>query len=79
MPVADELTSVGEALAVDPMTWVLGGGDDHAFVATFPSSGEVPTGWTTIGEVVPIRSDAEGACVRVDEKPYTTGGYDHFA
>ena len=79
MPVAAELSRVGDALAVDPMTWVLGGGDDHAFVATFPSSGDVPPGWTTIGEVVPIRSAAEGPCVRVDEKPYTTGGYDHFA
>ncbi|OMC33845.1 thiamine-phosphate kinase [Mycobacterium sp. GA-1841] len=34
----------------DPWEWVLGGGEDHALVATFP--GAVPTGWRVIGRVL---------------------------
>lgn len=43
--VADAAAEVG----ADPLQWVLGGGEDHALVATFP--GEPPPGWRTIGTV----------------------------
>src|SRR5215211_241646 len=39
------LQQVGSALGVDPMAWVLTGGEDHALVATFPSWVELPEGW----------------------------------
>ena len=32
------LQQVGSALGVDPMAWVLTGGEDHALVATFPAA-----------------------------------------
>ncbi|OBA97615.1 thiamine-phosphate kinase [Mycobacteriaceae bacterium 1482268.1] len=44
--VAEAATVVG----VDPWEWVLGGGEDHALVATFP--GAPPRGWRVIGTVI---------------------------
>ena len=46
----DRLASAGAALAVDPWNWILGGGEDHALVATFP--GSPPAGWRVIGRVL---------------------------
>jgi thiamine-monophosphate kinase len=45
------LQQVGAALGVDPLAWVLTGGEDHALVATFPSWVELPAGWAAIGTV----------------------------
>ncbi|TPG36848.1 thiamine-phosphate kinase [Mycolicibacterium hodleri] len=55
--VAGAATATGE----DPWAWVLGGGEDHALVATFP--GAVPDGWRTVGRVVegPARVLVDGA------------------
>jgi thiamine-monophosphate kinase len=47
---ADAVGAAAAALAVDPLAWVLGGGEDHALVATF--AGEPPAGWRPIGRVV---------------------------
>jgi thiamine-monophosphate kinase len=44
------LTAAGAALTMDPLLWVLGGGEDHALVATF--SGSPPAGWRAIGRVL---------------------------
>ena len=46
----DALTAAAAATAQDAWAWVLGGGEDHALVATFP--GPVPDGWRRIGVVV---------------------------
>ena len=44
--VADAAAAAG----ADPWAWVLGGGEDHALVATFP--GSPPDGWRVIGRVI---------------------------
>jgi thiamine-monophosphate kinase len=44
------VAAAAAATGADPWQWVLGGGEDHALVATFP--GAVPAGWRTIGTVV---------------------------
>ena len=44
------LQQVAAALGVDPLAWVLTGGEDHALVATFPPRVELPEGWTAIGD-----------------------------
>jgi thiamine-monophosphate kinase len=67
-----KLRDVASALNVDPMTWVLGGGDDYSLVATFPTFGAVPSGWTSIGLV------REGSGVRVDGLRWNDGGHQHF-
>jgi thiamine-monophosphate kinase len=56
------LQRVGAALDVDPMAWVLTGGEDHALLATFPASVELPAGWSRIGSVGEPR---EGSAVLV--------------
>ena len=55
--VADPAAVVG----ADAWAWVLGGGEDHALVATFPAS--PPAGWRTIGRVLdgPPRVLVDGA------------------
>jgi thiamine-monophosphate kinase len=70
--VPEPLHAVGAALGADPMQFILGGGDDHALLATFPPGG-VPDGWTVIGEV------AEGSGVTVDGEEYEgPAGWTHF-
>lgn len=70
---AEPLQAVGAALGVDPMRFVLGGGDDHALVATFPAGVPLPEGWTRIGSV------AEGEGVTVDGTAYEGfAGHAHF-
>jgi thiamine-monophosphate kinase len=71
------LSEVGSALGVDPLMWVLGGGEDHALVATFPTAADVPPDWRVIGDVQQTE-DADAGHVTVDGNPYATGGFDHF-
>jgi thiamine-monophosphate kinase len=67
-----KLREVGAALNVDPMVWVLTGGDDYALVATFPKRTDLPTPWRAIGVV------SEGAGVRVDGRRWPVGGHEHY-
>jgi thiamine-monophosphate kinase len=57
----DAVAGAAEAAGSDPWPWVLGGGEDHALVATF--SGEPPDGWRVIGRVLdgPPRVLVDGA------------------
>ena len=73
LAVPDRLVDVGAALGVDPMHWLLTGGEDHALAATFP--GDVPDGWRAIGTVAEGEPD-----VLVDGRRYDGGpsGWDHF-
>lgn len=74
LPVPEKLRDVGQALGLEPMSWVLTGGEDHALVATFPKDVGPPEGWTVIGRV------ARGAGVLVDGEQYQgQPGFDHFA
>lgn len=71
--VGEPLTSVGQALGVDPMTFVLTGGDDYALVATFSAATVVPKGWTAIGTV------SQGSGITVDGASYEESpGHEHF-
>ncbi len=64
--VPEPLVAVGAAIGADPLEFILGGGDDHALLATFSDSGSVPSGWTVIGAV----SAGEPGSVTVDGSPY---------
>jgi len=71
--VPEPLQAVAAATGTDPVALVLGGGDDHALLATFPASSAVPEGWTVIGQVSP------GDGVTVDGAPYDgPTGWTHF-
>jgi thiamine-monophosphate kinase len=70
--IAEPLQAVAAATGADPISFVLGGGDDHALAATFPE-GSVPEGWLAIGSV------AAGSGVTVDGAPYDgPAGWTHF-
>jgi len=49
--IPDELRAASSAFNVDPLTWVLAGGDDHALLATFPADASLPEGFLVIGKV----------------------------
>ena len=79
LPVAEPLQAVGAATGADPLTFVLGGGDDHPLVATFPSADAVPGGWTVIGSVAEPGPEAEPGAVTVDGSAYDgERGWRHF-
>ena len=43
------LLDVGAALGIDPLVFVLTGGEDHALAACFPPSTALPDRWRVIG------------------------------
>jgi thiamine-monophosphate kinase len=75
------LQDAAAALGVDPMTWILAGGDDHALAATFPPGTTLPEGFVVVGEVAGSAGTSDsGARVLVDGEPWSgAGGHDHFA
>jgi thiamine-monophosphate kinase len=60
----DAVADAGQAAGVDPWTWVLGGGEDHALAAAF--GGPIPPGWREIGRVLdgPARVLVDGKAWR---------------
>ena len=71
--VPEPLHAVGAATGADPLSFILGGGDDHALLATFETVDAVPAGWSVIGSV------AAGDGVTVDGAPYDgPTGWTHF-
>jgi thiamine-monophosphate kinase len=69
----EPLVAVGAALGVDPLQFVLGGGEDHPLAATFPAGTDLPAGFRAIGAVT------EGSGVTVDAEPYEGDpGWTHF-
>ncbi len=73
---ADPMRAVGSALGVDPVRFILGGGDDHAILATFPADVTLPDGFTRIGSVAEA---GETGTVTVDGAAYDgPAGWSHF-
>ncbi|QGH68998.1 thiamine-phosphate kinase [Pseudactinotalea sp. HY158] len=53
-----DLAPAGALLGVDPWTWLLGGGEDHALLAVFPDAGRAEVaGFRVVGAVVEARED----------------------
>lgn len=71
--IPEELTAAAGAFHGDARAWILSGGEDHAFAATFKDALSVPTGWTIIGHV------KAGSGVTVDGEASQSHGWDHFA
>jgi thiamine-monophosphate kinase len=84
LPLPADLVEAGLALGVDPLGWIAGGGDDHAFAATMPGDAALravtlladlpePVPFAQVGRVVP------GAGVTfVDAPPPGVAGHEHF-
>jgi len=61
-----------QALEVDPASWVLFGGEDHALLATFAKDALIPKSFKVIGSVI----EATGHEVLLDGKPIDSAGWD---
>lgn len=73
LEIPEPLHAVAAATGSDPLRYVLGGGEDHSLLATFPSAEAVPDGWRVIGAVL------EGEGVTVDGAAYDgPTGWTHF-
>lgn len=59
LEIAEPLLAVAAATGVDPIRFVLTGGEDHSLLATFPPNTTLPEGFRKIGVVV----DGEGVTV----------------
>ena len=76
LEVPEPLQSVGAALGVDPLRFVLTGGDDYALAATFPPGVTLPQAWRPIGRVL---DGGEAGDVTVDGAAYEdVAGHQHF-
>lgn len=74
--IGEPVLTVATALNQDPLSFVLGGGEDHSLVATFPL-GSVPAQWEVVGVVNPLGDD--GPQVSVDGSPWHgPTGWQHF-
>jgi len=75
LPVPEELRAAASAFNVEPLSWVLAGGDDHALLATFPADAELPAGFTAIGRA----EEAQQPEVLVAGQPWAAdSGHEHF-
>lgn len=54
------------------LSWVLGGGEDHGFIATSARATPAPVGWHRIGKVT------TGRGVSLDGEPVPASGFSHF-
>ncbi|MBO0907720.1 thiamine-phosphate kinase [Arthrobacter sunyaminii] len=70
---AASLAPAAVRLGADPLSWVLGGGEDHGLLAAFPPDAVLPEGFVRIGAV----HDGEGVTFGGQAPPAT--GWDHFA
>ncbi|KNC18504.1 thiamine-monophosphate kinase [Arthrobacter sp. RIT-PI-e] len=73
-PYAQALRGTALVLGVDPLDWVLGGGEDHGLLAAFPAGSSLPPGFAAVGSVRP-----GGAQVTLASRPTALRGWDHFA
>jgi thiamine-monophosphate kinase len=72
--VPPRLAELGPALGIDPLSWLLTGGEDHALVATFPPDVVLPAGFAVIGAV-----GAGDPAVLVAGRPFDgDAGWTHF-
>jgi len=72
--IPEALAAAAAAFNGDAMEWILSGGEDHAFAATFTTALDVPSGWTIIGSV-----ESGEPAVTVDGESYSGKGWDHFS
>ncbi|KIS26997.1 thiamine-monophosphate kinase [Arthrobacter sp. SPG23] len=75
---AEPLAAAADAVDGDPMAWVLGGGEDHGLIATFPAGVQLPPGFAAIGSVEAL-APTESTGVKIAGRPADTVGWDHFA
>ncbi len=78
-PIDRRLRETAAQLDLDPLGWVLTGGEDHALAATFPPGAALPPDWTVVGRVHARAQDDPGL-VTVGGRAWSGAqGWDHFS
>ncbi|HEU5353535.1 MAG TPA: thiamine-phosphate kinase [Actinocrinis sp.] len=78
--IPEALRATADRLGIDPLSWILTGGEDHALAACYPAAADVPPGWTVIGTVTKRSADQSAPRVTVAGKAWSgKQGWDHFA
>ena len=77
LPCDEAVITTASAYNLDPLTWILGGGDDHALLAAFAPGAALPEGFVRVGTV--MDSVGSGARVSVDGRGVNqVAGFEHF-
>jgi thiamine-monophosphate kinase len=80
LAVPDELRAAGLRLGIDPLSWILTGGEDHALAACYPAAADIPSGWNLLGTVQKRAADSPAPRVTVAGAAWAgPQGWDHFA
>lgn len=70
----EPLGEAADLLGADPMEWVLGGGEDHGLLCTFPAVEALPDGFVAVGTV----RESGSARATLDGAAVQAIGWDHF-
>lgn len=82
LPIADPVREAAAAFNVDPLIWVLSGGDDHAVAAAFDADTVLPEGFVVVAKALSLEDapDVPKPMAIVNGKvPLGGGGHDHFS
>ncbi|MCL3860535.1 thiamine-phosphate kinase [Actinotalea sp. K2] len=75
----EALAAIGRRLGVDPVEWVLTGGEDHGLLMTFPAGTVLAEPFRRVGTVLAPGSSPAGSVLVEGRPPRTRGtGWDHF-
>ena len=74
---ARKLAPAARVCQVDPVRWVLQGGEEHGMIAAFPPHVELPEGFRVVGAARALR-DGEEPCALFDGR-VVRGAWDHFS
>ena len=78
-PIDRRLRETAAQLGLDPLAWVLTGGEDHALAATFPPGAALPPDWIAVGRVHERAGD-DAPLVTVGGRAWAGAqGWDHFS
>lgn len=74
----ERLTAASTALGRPARTWVLGGGEDHGLLATFPAGTALPEPFRAVGHVRAVPHGGRPGVLVAGAVPDVALGWDHF-
>jgi len=74
---ASQLAPAARVCGVDPVRWVLQGGEEHGMIAVFPPDAQLPDGFRAVGTVRACRPDEEPQAMM--DGAVLRGAWDHFS
>ena len=74
---ASHLAPAARVCAVDPVRWVLQGGEEHGMIAVFPPDAALPDGFRVVGVVRACLADEEPQAMM--DGAVLRGAWDHFS